>query len=368
MIGLVLGNGFLITLVIIELILLKFIYKEKIPWGEIVTNLNSGHILMWILRGVELYAYYFTYQHFSMDLFNQLPIWLQWIIGYLAWDFCFYWLHRLHHKIELFWNIHVVHHEGEHFSLSLGIRNSWYSSLSSFPFFAGLAILGLPFDIFLGVSSINYFIQFYNHNRIVNKSGILEYLFVTPSHHRVHHGKNKEYIDKNFGGTFIIWDKLFGTYQQENANIEIQYGVNNSVKSMNTFWINNIPFLKSLNIKIPSLEKNQNVQLSQSWIGMGSFVLFALLLYFIFIEHSWFGWNKWALFGIIFCGSIANGLLFENTKIGYWFWFLIACIANTIYFISLKNIDKVLIFLLILFFIHGFFTLLKSLKNDESTI
>ncbi len=360
MIGIVLGNSFLIVLVMIELAVLRFIRKESIPWREIVMNLNSGHILMWIFRGFEIYAYYQTYNYFSFQIFTQLPLWAQWVVGYLLWDFCFYWLHRLHHKIALFWHIHVVHHQGEHFSLSLGIRNSWYSSLSSFPFFAGLAVLGMPVDIFIGVSSINYFMQFYNHNRLVGKSGWLEYFMVTPAHHRVHHGKNEVYWDKNFGGTFIVWDKLFGTFQRELAHEPIQIGIGDSPASVNTFWLNNVSFWKVWNPTLPTQTPSKKAEITQKvpewFITLGCLVLFSVLLYFVFIEHTWQGWDKYGLLLLLFVGSMANGILFEHKPQSVWLWFSVASLGNLFFWFTLSQQPLLLSILLGLLFLHGIFT------------
>jgi len=125
-------------------------------------------------RGVEIFLFGVLLQHVNLHVVDQWPPVWQWIFAFIAWDFCFYWMHRLHHKIGVLWAVHVVHHQGEHFSLSLGSRNSWYSSLSNFPFIAVLAVLGVPLEIFVTVSSIHYSVQFYNHNGIIGKSGWLE--------------------------------------------------------------------------------------------------------------------------------------------------------------------------------------------------
>lgn len=369
MIGLVLGNSFLLILVVIELAILRFLRKEKIPWAEIVMNLNSGHILMWIFRGFEIYAYYKVNQYFSLQIFQILPTWAQWILGYLMWDFCFYWLHRLHHKIALFWHIHVVHHQGEHFSLSLGIRNSWYSSLSSFPFFVGLAILGLPVDIFIGVSSINYFMQFYNHNRLVKKSGWLEYFMVTPAHHRVHHGKNEVYIDKNFGGTFIIWDKLFGTFQKELPDEPIQFGIAHNPSSVNIFWLNNVSFWEAIKGKTSPEKPVQSTNretVSPFFISLGCCILFCLLLYFVFIEHEWQGWDKHALFSLIFIASVSNGLLFENRPSSVLLWFLVAFVGAIGLWFTLSHQHFILNTLLCLLAFHGVWTLFSWHKKNKA--
>lgn len=136
-----LGTCLLLLLISVELIFFKLENKE-IPWREIATNLNTGQIVLWIFRSLEIIAFVFIYRHMSFDLVGNLPIWLIWLSGFILWDFCFYWLHRLHHKYKIFWLIHQVHHQGEYFNLSLGVRNSWYSSLTSIPFFLPMALIG----------------------------------------------------------------------------------------------------------------------------------------------------------------------------------------------------------------------------------
>ena len=179
-----LALSFLIMLafVLAELLILKWVRKTPVPWKDVIFNLNSGHILMWVFRGVEVAAFALLLRHANLHIVDQWPVAAQWVLAFFAWDLCFYWMHRLHHKIPLLWAVHVVHHQGEHFNLSLGVRNSWYSSLTNFPFIAILAVLGVPLEIFLVVSSLHYTVQFYNHNALVNKSGILDKFMVTPSH------------------------------------------------------------------------------------------------------------------------------------------------------------------------------------------
>ena len=215
MINLLIGTTLLLILILMEIVFLKVVKEEEIPWREVLLNINSGHILLWINRGWILLAYYYIWQNLGFQWIAAWPVWGQWLFTFFAWDFCYYWSHRMHHTVPLLWNVHSIHHQGEHYSLSLGIRNSWFQSLTSFPFFVILSIIGVPIELFIGVSGIHYFIQFYNHNRIVKKSGFLEYFMITPSHHRVHHGSNPEYLNRNHGGTFVFWDKLFGTFQVE---------------------------------------------------------------------------------------------------------------------------------------------------------
>jgi sterol desaturase/sphingolipid hydroxylase (fatty acid hydroxylase superfamily) len=316
-----LGNLLLIAFVILEVLILKFYLKKELPWKELIINLNSGHIVLWLFRGLEVLGYYYTFNNLSLELLDTIPYGLTWLIGFILWDFLFYWLHRTHHLFKILWSIHVVHHEGEHFSLSLGIRNSWYSSLSSLPYFIGMAIIGFPLEVFISVSSIHYFIQFYNHNHLVKKSGWLEYIMVTPSHHRVHHGKNDPYLDKNFGGTLVIWDKLFGTFQAELESNPVEFGTKDPIKSKNPILINNIPFIKLFKSDRVLTKKQENKSIPNLFLILGTLLLFAQLLCFIYIENILDTSTKTYLFLIIFLGTLAIGFLSDNySRIGLLIW------------------------------------------------
>lgn len=368
--SLAIGNLLLLIFVIVEGLLIKYYLKEKLPWKELILNLNSGHILLWVFRGIEVALYFYTVKYLSLQWAVHLPYWMQWVIAFILWDFCFYWLHRTHHYFRILWNVHVVHHEGEHFSLSLGIRNSWYSSLTSYPFFIGMAIIGFPTEIFLTVSSIHYFFQFYNHNHIIKKSGWLEYFLVTPSHHRVHHGKNSPYFNKNFAGTFVFWDKMFGTFQAELLDNPVEFGTNHSSESLNPILVNNMPFLKRFDFSKKLKTKNVPIfHISNFILVSGCVMLFTLLLFFIYFENILDYNSKLTLFCIVFLGTIGNGLLSENRWIGILVW-IIATIVLPIFYLYNFHIPLLLFKAMLLIFIsHGFFTLfwttLKLISNAK---
>ncbi|MBK7811391.1 MAG: sterol desaturase family protein [Saprospiraceae bacterium] len=327
-----LGNLLLLVLVIIEILVIKFYLKENLPWRELILNLNSGHILLWIFRGLEVSMYFYTAKYISLNWVEHLPYWGIWLLAFVLWDFFFYWLHRLHHFYSFLWSVHVVHHEGEHFSLSLGIRNSWYSSLTSFPFFIGLALLGIPVEVFVTVSSIHYFIQFYNHNHLVKRSGWLEHVLITPSHHRVHHGMNDPYLDKNFGGTFVFWDKIFGTFQSEIESHPVVFGTSAHSDSLNPVVVNNAPILKLFGFNLPNDFFKSKILICPVWLlTTKSLLLFLLLLYFIYTENILTFETKVTLFSIIFLGTIGIGLLSENKRIGLYLWLFAIMFIPIIY-------------------------------------
>lgn len=342
----------ILIFVIIELCVMKFVRHEEVPLNEVVFNVNSGHIIMWLFRGVEIYLFDFTLKHFSLNWVSQWPVVWQWVFAFIAWDFCFYWLHRLHHKYALLWAVHVVHHQGEHFNISLGLRNSWYSSLASIPFFTILAILGLPVMLFFVVSSVHYTIQLYNHTSLVKHSGFLENWFVTPAYHRVHHGSNAPYVDKNFGGTLLIWDKLFGTFQAKIDSVPIQYGVVKKSFVNNPFWASNLPFLNSYKNKIFSY-KQQTQTTSSLLIASGGLIIFGYFLYYIQFYSSWHLTQQALIFSLIVTGTIGLGAMADNKNWGSVVWCLLSLFLPIVLVVYCQQINVLAVILSILAVMHG---------------
>jgi sterol desaturase/sphingolipid hydroxylase (fatty acid hydroxylase superfamily) len=148
---------------------------------------------------------------------------LTWIVTFLLVDMLYYWFHRLSHEINFLWAAHIVHHQSEEYNLSVALRQSWWQGLFSFWFYVPVALLGVHPITIVTVGAFVTLYQFWIHTKALGKLGPLEWLFNTPSHHRVHHGSDPKYIDKNHAGTLIIWDKLFGTFQEEEE--EPVYGI-----------------------------------------------------------------------------------------------------------------------------------------------
>jgi sterol desaturase/sphingolipid hydroxylase (fatty acid hydroxylase superfamily) len=161
------------------------------------------------------------------------------IIAFFALDLAGYWLHRLQHVTNFFWNGHIVHHSSEEFNLACALRQSISSIIKTFAIFLlPAALLGVPGQVIAVVAPLHLFAQFWYHTQHINKMGFLEKIIVTPSHHRVHHAINPEYIDKNYGQIFIFWDKLFGTYQPELSDVPPVYGITRPVRTWNPIKIN----------------------------------------------------------------------------------------------------------------------------------
>ncbi len=164
---------------------------------------------------------------------------LVYILTFMGLDFVGYWSHRFNHTINLFWNRHIIHHSSEEFNLACALRQSISAIVSIYFFlYIPLALLGIPASVVALVAPIHLFAQFWYHTRLINKMGVLEHIIVTPSHHRVHHAINDEYLDKNYSQIFIFWDKIFGTFQEEIPEKPPVYGVKKQVNTWNPFLIN----------------------------------------------------------------------------------------------------------------------------------
>ncbi|MBI2785503.1 MAG: sterol desaturase family protein [Legionella longbeachae] len=217
-----------------------FAYYKKSDiylFNDSINNFSSGileEISALPLRGALIYSYYYLYEHYAF--LNIQASFISWFTLWLSIDFCYYWFHRASHRSNFFWIGHSVHHQSESYNLSVALRQGYFQTLTSWVFYLPLALIGFPTWMFVTVASFNTLYQFWIHTQSIKKMGWLEKIFNTPSHHRVHHGKNPQYIDKNYAGSLIIWDKLFGTFEPENAPVD--YGVTEPLDSWNPFYAN----------------------------------------------------------------------------------------------------------------------------------
>ncbi|MFT6756286.1 MAG: alkylglycerol monooxygenase [Chitinophagales bacterium] len=171
---------------------------------------------------------------FTIDLTSIV----HWIIAILVYDFCYYWFHRISHERQLFWGGHVVHHQSEDYNLSTALRQTSTGFILTWIFFIPCFFIGMPISMYVTIASAHLVYQFWIHSRHIPKLGILEKFLITPSNHRVHHAQNKQYVDKNYGGLLIVWDRFFGTYAEEDENEEIIYGLRTPLSSWNPIWAN----------------------------------------------------------------------------------------------------------------------------------
>lgn len=205
-------------------------------FSDSIADLGTGMIHQvtdWAIALFGVLVYQALFERFAAVAW---PAGWVWLVGFIGVDFCYYWMHRLSHEVGFMWAAHVVHHQSEEYNLSVALRQSSLQPLFKWLFYWPLAVLGVPLLVFLPFAALNRLYQFWLHTRLIKRLGPLEWLFNTPSHHRVHHGQNAEYIDRNHGGTLIIWDRFFKTFEPERA--EVVYGVTEPTRSWNPLWAN----------------------------------------------------------------------------------------------------------------------------------
>ncbi|MEN9381241.1 MAG: hypothetical protein RI940_122 [Bacteroidota bacterium] len=186
---------------------------------------------------VAIISYGWLVEH--LTIYKVQSSWMLYVIAFLALDFAGYWVHRLAHSVNFFWNNHVVHHSSEEFNLACALRQSISVYFRIYAFLLiPAALFGVPQQVIAVVGPLHLFAQFWYHTRHIGRMGIMEYIIVTPAHHRVHHAINPEYLDKNYGQIFIFWDRMFGTFQDERADIPAVYGVTRPVRTWNPIKIN----------------------------------------------------------------------------------------------------------------------------------
>ncbi|WP_374628915.1 sterol desaturase family protein [Pannonibacter indicus] len=171
----------------------------------------------------------------------ELPmVWWSWVLAFFAADLTYYWMHRIEHERRILWASHSVHHSSQDYNLTVGFRLSWVESLFEWLFLIPMILLGFnPFQAIIGLVLVAQY-QHWVHTEHVRQLGWLDEVFNTPSVHRVHHGSNRKYLDKNYGGVLILWDKLFGTFQREED--EVIYGLTQNINSNNPVTINFIEY------------------------------------------------------------------------------------------------------------------------------
>lgn len=186
---------------------------------------------------VMLGIYVAVYEHlrlFSLDV-GSVAVWLS---GLLLYDFLYYWHHRMGHEVGVLWAAHVVHHQSEEFNLSTALRQTSSGFLFGWLFYLPMAVLGFPPLLFVAVGLIDLLYQYWIHTEQIGKLGWFDRVFASPSNHRVHHGVNDRYLDRNYGGILILWDRLFGTYADEDADEPVIYGTRSPLRRYDPVWSN----------------------------------------------------------------------------------------------------------------------------------
>lgn len=214
--------------------------KDTVRQMDMISSLSSGitNVTKDVL-GLSVVIISYEWLLNNIAIIHLEPgIWV-YIAAFITLDFAGYWVHRIEHRYNIFWNLHIIHHSSEEFNLACALRQSIAEILKIFTvFLLPAALLGVPAKVIAIVAPIQLFAQFWYHTQHINKMGWLEKIIVTPSHHRVHHAINKEYIDKNFAQIFIIWDKLFGSFQQELQHVKPVYGITRPARTWNPIKIN----------------------------------------------------------------------------------------------------------------------------------
>jgi len=224
-----------VLLILLELAITRVQEKDYYRLSDSINDLSCGildQLLMVFLKTALFAGYVFVYQRWR--LFSIPGSAVAWVACLLGVDFLYYWFHRTGHEVNAFWAAHVVHHQSEEYNLAVALRQGAFQPVFSWLFYLPLALLGFPPLMFLTVTSIDTLYQFWIHTRAIGRLGPLEGVLSTPSNHRVHHGRNPKYVDRNHGGILIIWDRLFGTYQREEE--EPAYGITTPLRSFNPVW------------------------------------------------------------------------------------------------------------------------------------
>ncbi|MFV8819267.1 sterol desaturase family protein [Haliea sp. E17] len=203
--------------------------------NDAVSSLSLGVLSQaqrFVTLGLGGYVYYLVTAYFSLPLMDA-GHWWTWLLAMLLYDLCYYWSHRLGHERSIFWAAHVAHHQSEDYNLSTALRQTSTGFLLGWLFYIPMYLLGIPAEVVVTVGAINLIYQFWVHTRHIPKLGWLEWLLVTPSNHRVHHAQNDIYMDRNYGGMLIVWDRLFGTFQEELEAEPPVYGIRGPLRSFN---------------------------------------------------------------------------------------------------------------------------------------
>lgn len=231
---------FFFVLIAAELIADRWRGMSNYRLADAVNSISTGVLSTTtglLTKGVGLVTYAFALEHLALVRLSADSVWV-WVFAFVFYDFCYYWLHRLGHERNILWAAHSVHHQSEDYNLSTALRQTSTGFLLSWIFYLPMAVFGVPLLVFVSVAALNLLYQFWVHTRHIPKLGWFEWCFVTPSNHRAHHAQNALYMDRNYGGVFIIWDRLFGSFQEEDDNEPVIFGVTTPLASWNPLWAN----------------------------------------------------------------------------------------------------------------------------------
>lgn len=231
---------FFFLLIGIELLADRWRGVRTYRTADAINSLSAGVLSTTsglLTKAVGLLTYTYAWQHLALFELRADSLWV-WLFAFVFYDFCYYWNHRLGHERNVLWAAHSVHHQSEEYNLSTALRQTSTGFLFGWIFYLPMAVAGVPPLVFLTVAALNLLYQFWVHTRHVPKLGWFEWFFISPSNHRVHHAQNAVYMDRNYGGVFILWDRLFGTFQEELDEEPVVFGVTTPLASWNPLWAN----------------------------------------------------------------------------------------------------------------------------------
>ena len=227
-------------LIMVEYVYGRYIGKNTYRLNDTVTSITIGMISRFptmLNLGMQSVIFLYISSSLNLELLSvKNPF--TWIMAFLLYDLSYYWMHRMHHEIKILWATHSVHHHGEDYNLATALRQTSTGWLWKWIFYMPMIMLGVPVEVFIAVAGVNLVYQFWVHTEHIGHLGFLEKIFITPMNHRIHHAKNKEYIDANYGGVFILWDRMFGTYTPQRSDLEPVYGTATPLNSWNPMWAN----------------------------------------------------------------------------------------------------------------------------------
>ena len=231
---------FFFVLIAVELLADRWRGMRTYRLADTVSSLSAGVLSTTtglLTKGVGLVTYALALEYLALLQLPADSLWV-WLFAFVFYDFCYYWHHRLGHERNVLWAAHSVHHQSEDYNLSTALRQTSTGFVFGWIFYLPMAVLGVPLPVFVTVATVNLLYQFWVHTRHVPKLGWFEWFFVTPSNHRAHHAQNALYMDRNYGGVFIVWDRLFGTFQEEDDTEPVVFGVTTPLQSWNPLWAN----------------------------------------------------------------------------------------------------------------------------------
>ena len=228
------------VLIAIELLVARARGRQAYRSNDAINSIGLGvlsQVAGTFLKLLTLGIYAWCAGHLALLALPADSVWV-WLSGLLLYDFLYYWLHRMGHEVNILWAAHVVHHQSEQYNLSTALRQTSTGGLLGWVFYLPMAVLGYPLQVFVGVALIDLLYQFWVHTEQIGKLGWFDRVFCSPSNHRAHHATNDRYLDHNYGGILILWDRLFGSFVEEDDNDRPVYGTRAPLRSWNPLWAN----------------------------------------------------------------------------------------------------------------------------------